>query len=662
MLTMLAACEDDPKPDVAFEAYLEQWESQKFEEMYTQLSTNIKGQMNKEEFVELYSNIYKDIDVSDLKLSFNPPTEEEGEIALKEGTITFTYDLAMKTSAGQIEFSHQATLIQEEIEDEKQWMVEWNPSMIFPEMEAGDLVKLVTLAPNRGEIFDRNGRGLAINGEVFEIGVAPAETEENRDEILSKISESTGMSIESIEAKLTASWVQPHLYVPLTRVPKDEEYIRNLTLAIPEIHVKTVSSRVYPLNEAAAHLIGYVGKITGEDLEELKDKGYGSTDTLGKKGLEMVFEERLRGEAGIRIFVSKDNGDEITLAEKETKHGEEIKLAIDVDAQERIYEQLKDDIGAAAAIHPLTGETLALVSSPSFNPNDFVLGISTEKWQSLSDDPRQPMLNRVGYIYAPGSTFKPITAAIALENNIITPEQTMDITGSTWREDESWGGYQIRRVHDIGRPVNLRDALVYSDNIYFARTALEIGADTFVDDLKNYGFGEALPFEYPFYDSKISNEGLNRDILLADTGYGQGELEMSPLHLALAYTPLLNEGNLLKPKLTLGVGQDITEVWHENVMSPEHAKIILDDLIAVIEDPQGTGKEAKIDGVTLAGKTGTAELKTDLGDSEGKENGLFVAVNTDNPELLIAMLVEDVQGGSGYVVPKVKKVFEEIVK
>lgn len=202
------------------------------------------------------------------------------------------------------------------------------------------------------------------------------------------------------------------------------------------------------------------------------------------------------------------------------------------------------------------------------------------------------------------------------------------------------GGYSITRVSDPGKPVNLRDAFVYSDNIYFAQAALGIGGEQFEVELKKYGFGEPFPFEYPIYESKVSNKGLNTEILTADTGYGQGQLEMSPVHLAISYTPLLNSGNLLKPKLILDGSEK--ETWKENVITPETAKLILNDLIQVVEDPKGTANDAKIEGIRLAGKTGTAELKTSK-DEDGKENGLFVAVNTDNPSLLVAMLIEDVK-------------------
>lgn len=655
LLTVLTACKEEPSPEVAFKEYVGQWEKKNFEKMYTQLTTANREQMTKEEFAERYTKIYGDIEVSDLSVEYIP-TEEE-LTPDENGEIVLPYKISMETVAGPIEYSHNVTLVQEEIDKEKQWLVSWNPSMIFSVMEEGDEVKLTFTSPIRGEIVDRYDRGLAINGEVYEVGVVPEEIDETR---LDELAEKLGISRESIDQKMNASWVQPNYFVPIKRLSTDQQvFLTELATSFKGVRTQRVPSRVYPYKETTANLVGYITSITQEDLDKLEGKGYTSTDVLGKKGLEMVFEEKLRGEMGVRIYIKKkdENEEEFTLVSKPAKDGETIKVAIDIEVQQLLFEQLKDGNGAAAAIHPLTGETLALVSSPSFDPNDFVLGISTEKWKELSENPNQPLINRVGYAYAPGSTIKPITAAIALENNVITPEQTMDITGTTWADD-SWGGYKITRVTDTGKPVNLRDALVYSDNIYFAQTALEIGADRLEVGLKNFGFAETLPFEYPFYDSSISNEGLSRDVLVADTGYGQGEVQMSPLHLAITYTPFLNEGDLLKPRLVFGE-ENTPEIWREDVISPETATIIRNDLVAVIEDPNGTGKAAKIDGLTLAGKTGTAELKTSQGEQNGKENGLFVAFDTESPELLIAMLIEG--GGSSQVVPKVKKVFEDIL-
>ncbi|MEH7386571.1 penicillin-binding transpeptidase domain-containing protein [Bacillus sp. JJ1521] len=655
-IIIVTACNNEPLPEERFKTFIKDWEKQDFSKVYDQFSPEIKETVKKEEFVERFSKIYNDIGVSNLKLKFKTPVEEVEPN--DNGEVNFIYDLSMETIAGPIEFTEQATLVLEEMEDEKKWTVRWEPAMFLPNMQEGDEVGLQLSSPIRGEILDRNGVKLAENGLVYEIGMVPQDLDENKDATIAKAAELLKVTPESIQKDLDASWVKPDYFVPIGRLPLQDQELAAEVTQLSGVLSKKVESRVYPFKDAAAHLIGYIGKVTAEDLKKLEGKGYSSNDIVGKKGLELVLEDRLRGEKGAHLFIKKANGgDNVTIAKKESKDGETIKLTIDIDTQLVAYDQLKGSAGAAAAIHPLTGEALALVSTPSFDPNAFVLG--NAPWTELNEDPLKPLVNRFILTYAPGSSFKPITAGIALENQVITPETSIDIKGKQWQKDSSWGGYSITRVSDPGKPVNLRDALVYSDNIYFAQAALGIGGERFETELTKYGFGEPFPFEYPVYDSKVSNEGLKTDVLTADTGYGQGQLEMSTVHLAVSYTPLLNSGNLIKPRLILDGSEK--EAWKENVISPENAGIIVNDLVQVVEDPSGTANDAKIEGIRIAGKTGTAELKATK-DEKGQENGLFVGFNTENPSLLVAMLIEDVNSGSHDVTPKVRAIFESVVK
>lgn len=309
---------------------------------------------------------------------------------------------------------------------------------------------------------------------------------------------------------------------------------------------------------------------------------------------------------------------------------------------------------------PITGETLALVSSPSYNPNEFIYGLSSSQYAALSDNPQKPLMARFNKTYSPGSSLKPIIASIGLEAGKLDPGEEKQITGLTWKKDSSWGNYSITRVSDKDSNVNLRDALIYSDNIYFAQLALDIGADGIVNGLKKFGFDEEIDFTFPIAASSISNENLSNEQLLADSGYGQGEILMSPFHLTAAYTTFVNNGNMIKPYLEVSKERKAT-FWKENLSTKQNNDLLLSNLKDVVNDPNGTAYKPKVDGIQLAGKTGTAELKQSKEDQTGKENGWFVAVNTNNPELLVTMMIEDVKekGGSHFVVPKVKEVFKQ---
>jgi penicillin-binding protein 3 len=655
---LLSSCSEKPSPHDALQKYTKLWTNQQFEDMYAMLSKQAKQNISKENFINRYKKIYKDIKVTNL--SVKPlPAEEKKEDDKKE-QIKLPFSVKMNTIAGPIQFEHEALLVKEKQHDDEQWYVQWDTTYIFPQLQKGDKVRIAITAGKRGEIYDRNGLPLAMNGAAYEIGIVPGKMGENEESIKKQLAELLHIPVEYINEKLNAAWVQPDYFVPIQKVAKSETALLESALNIQAVAVKEAAEREYPFAEAAAHLVGYIGNITDEELSKLKNKGYSPSDRIGKRGIEELFEERLKGQDGAKIYIEKKDGSTVTVAESKPKNGETITLTIDAKLQKTIYENMKRRAGTAAAIHPLTGEILALVSSPSFNPNEFVLGISAEEYKKLENNPLKPLINRFAATYAPGSAIKPIIGAIGLEKGIITPEQTKTIVGKKWQpKDGSWGNYFVTRVSDRLQNVNLQNALIYSDNIYFAMAGLDLGPNKLKEGLHSFGFGEKLPFPYPIPSSQISNTGeLKTGPQLADTAYGQGQMQMSILHLAAAYTPFVNNGDLLQP--ILEKGQQKT-VWKQQIISAKTANIIAEGLKQIVANPNGTAHGAYMKDIILAGKTGTAELKDKKGE-KGKENGLFVAYNANHPDLLIAMLIEDVQNdhGSKYVVNIVKNIFQTV--
>ncbi|QVY61340.1 penicillin-binding transpeptidase domain-containing protein [Cytobacillus gottheilii] len=649
---VLAGCSKEPMPQDQFSQYIKHWNNQEFTDMYRLLSAKAKESISEDDFVDRYEKVYNDLQISDIEVTSNADKEQEFE----EESAALPFSASMNSAAGKIEFTHDATLIKEEHEDGENWFVEWDTTLIFPELGANDKINYASIPAQRGDIIDRTGDMLAFNGTLYEIGIVPEEMGNDEETTIKGLSQSLGISEESIENALNADWVQPGHFVPIKRVSPDNEGLLNEVFSLPGVLKQDVKGRVYPAGESAAHLIGYVGPITAEELEKNEDKGYSSTDLIGKRGLEQVLETQLKGTNGIKISITKEDGSEAVLAEKPVENGEKIQLTIDLTVQEDLYEELKGNAGTASAIDPVTGATMALVSSPSFDPNAASLGLTVQEWKTLEENEQQPLLNRFSHNYVPGSVMKPITGAIGLEEGITTADETKDIKGLRWQKDTSWGSYRVTRVKDPGSPVNFDQAMMYSDNIYFAQEALQLGKDSFMEGLKAFGFEEEIPYVYPLQSSHTGN--MDTEIKLADSGYGQGEVEMNILHLAASYTPFINKGSLIKPVLL--ENEEKNQVWKENIISEETVAIMNSALRKVIQEPGGTGRAAKMDDYPLAGKTGTAELKLNVG-MKGQENGMFVAYNPDSPKLLIAMMIESVEdaGGSGIVVEKVKNVFEK---
>jgi len=645
-----------------FSAYKQYFEKQDFKSMYALLSTNSKSKITQEDFTVRYQNIYKGIEASNVKVKSENVDKIKPD---KNGKIIIPFSVDINTLAGNVEIpKYNMTLIKEKINNKSKWTIDWSEKLIFPDLESSDKVKVAIIYPKRGEISDRNGKGLAVNGTINTIGILPSKFNILKDKNLAQMSQILDLSQDKLVSKLSGL-NNTNLFVPIANLSTDDKDKATKLTAIDGVQYQKSQGRIYPGNEALGSLVGYVAPITAEELASHKGEGYSIQDKIGKMGLEQVYEKRLRGEKGAEIYIAKGGQNNLkeVILRKEAINGENIKLSIDLDLQKKIYDEMKGDAGAAAAINPKTGEILALVSSPSINPNLYTTYVPDAVRKALGSAVKSPYINRFKAVYAPGSTFKLVTGAIGLKTGSIKPAEAINITGKQWQPDKSWGADKITRVDDIGKPVNLQDAYIYSDNIYFAMKALSIGKDNFTSQAKNFGIGETLPIDYPILKSQLSNSGINSDQMLANTGFGQGQVLLSPLNVAMIYSSLANNGDIMTPILELK-GAVTSKIWKSQAISSQFIKTLSDDLVQVIANPSGTGYTTPSSSIKLLGKTGTAELKKDKNDTVSEENGWFVAMNVDNPRLDIAMIIEDVKarGESHYVVPIVKKVFEDTLK
>ena len=492
-------------------------------------------------------------------------------------------------------------------------------------------MRVETESSSRGEIFAADGSLLAANAyaqtlymnttKVQDIAAAAdaaaSVSDISRDDIINMFNTAVTESTEIVVIDT---------FYPDTLTDEQKEAL----LAIEGIGIDDemyTPIRDYPMGTAVAHIVGYTGYATEDDVAA----GYSASDKLGVTGLEFSYEDQLRGSDGKIVYIRDKWGDNIrTLYEEPMTQGADLRLTIKPLLQQRAYDALSDYLlegqtGAAIVMDASTGYVEGMVSYPSYDDNLFTFPVSDEQWDYLmSDDANRPLFSRATQgQYPPGSVIKPFTASVALEEGVITSETEFDgeITDDNkWTPTgEEWPYPAITRVDDSGSPLKLYNGMIHSDNIYFAWTALRLGEETFLERLDGLGMDEAVPFDLPVRDANIINDptAISRK-MLADMGYGQGELLVTPVQIAAMYTAFANgTGDMLQPILvqktcrTDGLEYVTLEdrdakLWIGDAISGRSLNMLEPILNDVIE--QGTGRKARISGIDIAGKTGTAEI------------------------------------------------------
>ncbi len=618
-------------PQKELEAFAALLQEQRYEEMYDHLSEDARAAWSQEEFVTRNQNIYSGIGAADIEFSdVRAETTDTGA--------NVSYHQKMETSAGMVEFDNTAVVVREA----DGYRIDWDSTFIFPQLSDADSVSVQTSQGARGAILDRNGTPLAQDGLVYQVGLEAGATDAGSNAALA-----SALDIEeaAVESAMSASWVQDGMFVPVKTLSAADYRAASAQLdAVQGISVQQTSGRVYPYAETCAHLTGYVQTASAEDLEAHADEGYTQESLIGKSGLEAAYESDLRAKDGVRIIVRNASGQEkAVIAETAAQDGKDIVTTIDLSAQQALYDDMGENEGAAVAMNAQTGEVLALVSTPSYDPNDFANGMDNAQWEALSNDTRNPMLSRYQSAYCPGSTFKAITAAIGLESGTITADTVFEKT-ERWQKDSSWGSNYVTTTHLYDEPSNLANALRYSDNIFFAQLADQIGAQTLADGLDAIGFNSTLPFELTLTQSSYG-ERLNDAQTLAATGYGQGDLLINPVHMTALYTAYVNEGSILQPYLIYADGE--RKIYKEDAYSADTAQTLLEDLRQTMSSYGDNPTNA-------AGKTGSAEV-----DNGAEVIGWTCAVN-EQAALTVMMENTKEEGSSLYVQPIAAQMLEAI--
>ena len=648
-LFILVGCSDKKEIENTVENYTKLLNEEKYGELYETLLTKDSMNYIREEyggkggFVKKYSTIYSAMGVKNIKVDVSD-VKSKSEVYL---------NISFDTIAGNLKYEDVEIKLEKSNDEYK---LSWDEGLILPDMVQGDKVRVQIIKGNRGEILDRDGNKLAYNDKANYVNIDLNKFDKKDIKNLAK---TLDISEEYIENKI-GNHSNSDYAVNIVKLSKYEDEKLEKVSKIEGINIQEVDSRVYEEGEAFGSLIGYVGDITAEELEKHADENYTTTSQIGKNGLEQVYESKLRATDGVHIYIEGE-GKKVDVAKIDKKDGQDIKLSIDSTLQKTVYEQMDKQKGASVGIDPTTGEVVAMVSSPSYDSNTMVTYKTKTIAKEWQENKNACFDNRTNNLYSPGSTMKLITASIGLDNNVINPAEKMKIEGLNWQKSDSWGNYKVTRVKDLAE-VDLYDAIVNSDNIYFAEKAIKIGSEKLIEGAKKFALGDDIDFEYPMPKTQISNNNkIDKEVLLADTGYGQGEVLTTPLQITMSYSALANNGKIMVPRLV--ISENSKAKVYSQAIAKENLEELQKDFSGVIEDSNGSGYLCKIEGVKLAGKTGTAEIKSTKDDTTGDENSWFVAVDLEEPKLAISMVMENMKekSTSQDLVPKVKNIIKSYI-
>ena len=397
--------------------------------------------------------------------------------------------------------------------------------------------------------------------------------------------------------------------------------------------------RVYPEAELTAACVGYVRAATAEEIEDEVVKEVPIGTEVGRSGFEKAYQDELMAKSGITVTLS-DNPDEI-IFQSEPENGEDITTTIDIDVQKIANEKISGEFGAVVVVEPTSGQVLAMAEGRSYDPSSWLDdNMSQDEYNANVENNMIPTNGIFADRFTPGSTQKLSTTYIGLKNGTLTTESGYEIYGEDWAPPGGWGSYKVHRVVPYNGWVDLENALVYSDNIFFARTALDMGYDAFNNGMKSLGYGKKVPGAYPVQKSQITDTGIIEDgheTGLADSAYGQFQVQISPLQQTLIYASLQNGGKIMKPCYLL---DEEPEVWIDNVATQEHIDFINNALhqAVLVQHPS-----ADVDGAKISAKTGTAEVGPD-----GSINlGWICGSDLKNPNWTMCVLVNGVQNRGG---------------
>ncbi len=544
-------------------------------------------------------------------------------------------------------------------------------------------IKIKALPPNRGLIYDRHGVLLADNQPAYRLQVIPEQTEA-LNESLQALRDIVDLDDDDIKRFRSLKRARPSFSAIPLKLRLTEDQVARFAVQrhrFPGIDIEPYQNRVYPFGEAFAHVLGYVGRLGPEDLANLDEGNYAASTHIGKIGIERSQESRLHGQIGHEQVETNAQGRVLTVLEREPpRSGEDLFLTLDANLQLAATAALDDYTGAIVAVEPGSGDVLAMVSMPSFDPNLFVNGVSHKDYNALINSPARPLFNRALHGgYEPGSTIKPFVGLAGLELGVIPPNHTVVSNGfyqipgqqRRYRDWKAGGHGEVDIVQAIGQSVN----------IFFYQLAYTMGIDPLHDYLQQFGFGQATGIDL-IGEAKgiLPSRAWKRSVYnqpwypgeTVISGIGQGFTVTTPLQLAHATAILGSRGQVQPLNLVLQESPLATSDLTSRVPIKDsgHWELIIDGMEEVVHGKKGTAR-AIVDGeipFRIAGKSGTAQV---YGLAEGEEyneddvprhlrdHALFIAIApADDPQIVVAVVAEHGGSGSRVAAPMARKVID----
>lgn len=538
-------------------------------------------------------------------------------------------------------------------------------------MAGSNRIRLIRRPAPRGLICDRYGTPLVDSRPGFDVEIIPDDVE-NRARVEQTLGAILGLQPGKVWERVRGR--RSYSYLPVTI---ESDVSMEKVIAIEErqpfldgVRVAVYPRRRYIYGETAAHLLGYLGMISPGELEELGERGYTRQDLVGKYGVEKACEQFLAGGAGVE-GVQVDNRGYVdrVLYRRNPVPGDNVFLTIDLKLQRAAEEALADGAGAVVALDPRNGELLAMASSPAFDPGVFIPPVDDEMVRELMSDEERPLMNRaIQGLYPPGSLFKPVVALAALEQGAVSETTTHQCTGAF-----SLGRHHYRCWYEKGHGrVNLTDALMFSCNVFFYNTGLRTGRGGIAKMAEAFGFDELSGIDIPGEKRGVvpTEEWQRRQGLAfwspGDTvvmAIGQGYTLVTPLREALVIATIANGGTIYRPTTLLRVSSPagkLLESFRPHVvrklpLKEKELALVREGLKRAVNSRSGTGQKARLDGVTIAGKTGTVQIGPD---DNRRHHAWFIGYAPfEDPQIALAVLLEGKESGGFFAAPAAKKIF-----